>query len=330
MFRDIRVICTFGSWGGYLQYKNNCCNLTRKYKIFTAYCRKTRRVVGCVKCPQSIDVYSPIYRTRQAFRLDRRVVSWTPEAFCQGDATPRPSPSPSPPLTRGRGSQSGQKPSPKVKVRRLMSMTKSNRCQPIVTMTPTSFCSYSHGIVQPSWRDPRHFRQSLANWPCVLEELSLPKALKKEVERGVVAEVVGRRVGMGVGRPGWGCQVPSGVGHLDGLPTDMTRRRPDEGEGERRRWGGCRRGGWYCWCGALASPGAGVAGGGETFVFPEIHPFCQSHHNCHQNVHKIHHQNWWLMEFVSLFGTKYVTKFSDLLYFSQILVQNFSQNLVKK
>jgi len=30
----------------------------------------------------------------------------------------------------------------------------------------------------------------------------LPKALKKEVERGVVAEVVGRRVGMGVGRPG--------------------------------------------------------------------------------------------------------------------------------
>ena len=166
-------------------------------------------------------------------------------------------------------------------------------------MTPTSFCSYSHGIVQPSWRDPRHFRQSRANWPCVLEELSLPKALNKEVERGVVA-------------------------------TDMTRRRPDEGEGERRRWGGCRRGGWYCWCGALDSPGAGVAGGGETFVFPEIHPFCQSHHNCHQNVHKIHHQNWWLMEFVSLFGTKYVTKFSDLLYFSQILVQNFSQNLVKK
>ena len=193
--------------GGYLQNKNNCCNLTRKYKIFTAYCRKTRRVVGCVKCPQSINVYSPIYRTRQAFRLDRRVVSWTPQAFCQGDATPRPSPSPSPPLTRGRGSQSGQKPSPKVKVRRLMSMTKSNRCQPIVTMTPTSFCSYSHGIVQPSWRDPRHFRQSLANWPCVLEELSLPKALKKEVERGVVAEVVGRRVGMEVGRPGWGCQV---------------------------------------------------------------------------------------------------------------------------
>ena len=33
------------------------------------------------------------------------------------------------------------------------------------------------------------------------------------------------------------------VGHLGSLPKDMTRRRPDEGEGERRRWGGCRRGG---------------------------------------------------------------------------------------
>ena len=32
----------------------------------------------------------------------------------------------------------------------------------------------------------------------------------------------------------------SGVGHLIGsLPTDMTRRRPEESEGERRRWGGC-------------------------------------------------------------------------------------------
>ena len=60
----------------------------------------------------------------------------------------------------------------------------------------------------------------------------------------------------------------------------------------------------------------------SSFVFPEIYPFCQSHHNCHQSnhqiVHKIHHQNWWLIEFASLFGTKYVTKFSDLLYFSQV------------
>ena len=29
------------------------------------------------------------------------------------------------------------------------------------------------------------------------------------------------------------------VGQLGRLPTDMTRRRPEEGEGERRRWGGC-------------------------------------------------------------------------------------------
>ena len=69
-------------------------------------------------------------------------------------------------------------------------------------MTPTSSYNYSHGIVQPSWRDRRPFRQSLANRLRVLLELSLPKALKKEVERGVVAEVVGRRVGMEVGRPG--------------------------------------------------------------------------------------------------------------------------------
>ena len=81
-------------------------------------------------------------------------------------------------------------------------MTKRDRCQSIVTMTPTSSCSCSRGIVRPSWQDQRHFRQSLANRPSVLEELSLPKALKKEVERGVVAEVVGRRVEKEVGRPG--------------------------------------------------------------------------------------------------------------------------------
>ena len=69
-------------------------------------------------------------------------------------------------------------------------------------MTPTSSYNYSHGIVQPCWRDRRPFRQSLANRLRVLLELSLPKALKEEVEGGMVAEVVGKRVGREVGRPG--------------------------------------------------------------------------------------------------------------------------------
>ena len=80
-------------------------------------------------------------------------------------------------------------------------MMKRDRCQPIVTMTPTSSCSCSHGIVRPSWRDPRHFRQSLATRHCISVELSLSKALK-EVEEGVEVEGVGRKVEKEVGRPG--------------------------------------------------------------------------------------------------------------------------------
>ena len=74
-------------------------------------------------------------------------------------------------------------------------------------MTPTSSYNNSQRIVQPGWRDRRPFPQSLASRSRVLLELFLPKALKEEVEVGVVAGVVGRRVGKEVGRPGLGCQT---------------------------------------------------------------------------------------------------------------------------
>ena len=100
----------------------------------------------------------------------------------QDTATPRPSQSPTDPLDPRRSSRTSRRQSPKVIVRRQMNLTMRDRCQPIVTMTPTSSCSCLHGTVRPSWRDPHHFRQSHADRPCVLEELSLQKALKEEVE----------------------------------------------------------------------------------------------------------------------------------------------------
>ena len=124
----------------------------------------------------------------------------------QDTATPRPSQSPTDPLDPRRSSRTSRRQSPKVIVRRQMNLTMRDRCQPIVTMTHTSSCRQFDGTVRPSWRDPHHFRQSHADRPCVLEELSLHTALKEEVEEGVVVEVVGGEVGKEGGRPCSGCQ----------------------------------------------------------------------------------------------------------------------------
>ena len=58
-------------------------------------------------------------------------------------------------------------------------------------------------MILPSWRDPRHCRQSLAIRQRVPAEQSLPKVLK-EVEEGVEVEVegVGSKVEKEVGRSG--------------------------------------------------------------------------------------------------------------------------------
>ena len=73
--------------------------------------------------------------------------------------------------------------------------------RPSVTMTATCSCMQSGSMIQPSWRDPRHCRQSLATRLCEPVELPLSKVLE-EVEEGVGVEKVGKVVGKEVGRPG--------------------------------------------------------------------------------------------------------------------------------